>query len=393
MAFFNHKIKAHLVLHTPIKAKGVRKSTVSLHDNPELFLLLIELFKGWQKGTMEAHIPRKQWQTLRDMGVFATSAEDLPADVSFECPLNAQALPALLPATGVKPNPSDPWVLSPWLTWQTTAEPPERLKSRLKFYEYLSPNRPLLWVEDPQRRMLNPYWFANPETLNWLKRLHQGQCQPSELPQPLFVSLVLAQILVTAEQLTQNALMWQQQVQSWAEFFRDNGYVVIQRLLNPVQIAAMRHYCRQIEAEGYCLNGDPAVKLRKWLYKDTLMLFLQGQLEGVIRQIVQAEALPTYPFLSVYLPTAVLKRHTDRPECKWNLSVALDENPTFGPDKKWPLYFEIQGQVHEAHLQMGDAVLYSGTDHEHWREPLDEHHKVGVGIFHFVPPGFSGDLI
>ena len=43
-------------------------------------------------------------------------------------------------------------------------------------------------------------------------------------------------------------------------------------------------------------------------------------------------------------------------------------------------------------LQVGDGLVYSGTDLWHWRDALPPGQRAIVCFFHFVPGDFAGSL-
>ena len=69
--------------------------------------------------------------------------------------------------------------------------------------------------------------------------------------------------------------------------------------------------------------------------------------------------LPTYSFWRCYTWGDELKKHNDRPSCEISVTVHVGSDGT-----EWPIF--IEGNPVE--LQPGDAVLYMGFDHDHWRE-------------------------
>jgi hypothetical protein len=108
--------------------------------------------------------------------------------------------------------------------------------------------------------------------------------------------------------------------------------------------------------------------------------------------IVGQELKPSFCYVCEYLPGGDLSRHTDRAQCVWNVSLALDAEPELGRTDAWPLFIETAGVAHAVPLGLGDGVLYRGTKSPHWREPQRAEHASTFGFFHFVPAEFSGPL-
>jgi hypothetical protein len=76
----------------------------------------------------------------------------------------------------------------------------------------------------------------------------------------------------------------------------------------------------------------------------------------------------------------------------WNLSLLVDTNPEMDLSGAWPIYLEVAGQVNEARLEMGDGVLYRGTEVPHWRNALPEGQTATLIFCHFVPVEFEQSL-
>ena len=122
------------------------------------------------------------------------------------------------------------------------------------------------------------------------------------------------------------------------------------------------------------------------------MQFIHLELTRLLNQIAPEPVKNSYCFLARYKPGADLKKHTDRELCAWNLSLVLDLEPETSGRDVWPIYLEMPDQVKEIHLEIGDGVLYQGTEYPHWRNTLPEGHRATVCFFHFVPQDYVGLL-
>lgn len=112
-----------------------------------------------------------------------------------------------------------------------------------------------------------------------------------------------------------------------------------------------------------------------------------------INSLLPVRVKPSYVFSSCYEKGSTLARHIDsRPACTWNVSVATNgSNP--GLVNQWPLFIESHNQRHQIHLDIGDAVLYSGVNDYHWREQLPAYFDWMLGtVFHFAPFDYTGSL-
>ena len=91
--------------------------------------------------------------------------------------------------------------------------------------------------------------------------------------------------------------------------------------------------------------------------------------------------VPTYSYARIYKNGDILKRHKDRPSCEISTTINLGGDP-------WPIFIDGTGadsviderkNIHkpdapkgtEILLDIGDMLVYSGCDLEHWREPFE----------------------
>ena len=82
-----------------------------------------------------------------------------------------------------------------------------------------------------------------------------------------------------------------------------------------------------------------------------------------ISKLVEEPILPTYSYARVYGKHDELPPHLDRPACELSVSVVLNK------DHDWPIHIDDgNGKIHEVELEIGDAVIFLGVFHNHWRE-------------------------
>jgi len=97
-------------------------------------------------------------------------------------------------------------------------------------------------------------------------------------------------------------------------------------------------------------------------YKDPVMAFLHARLWPRMEEITGLNLLPSYTYMRVYRPGAILEKHKDRPACEVSGTMLIGANyePT------WPLFIEGEKIVQ----QPGEMAVYRGCEVEHWREPM-----------------------
>jgi len=102
-------------------------------------------------------------------------------------------------------------------------------------------------------------------------------------------------------------------------------------------------------------------------YSPLMVEALSVSLQPKIEQAVGLKLFPTYSYARIYYKDTDLKHHFDRASSEITVSVCLQQN------SNWPLYVKnAEGVIHSINLEVGDAGIYCGRKHEHWREPLHE---------------------
>lgn len=97
------------------------------------------------------------------------------------------------------------------------------------------------------------------------------------------------------------------------------------------------------------------------LMMEALAVLIQPKIEAAVGMKLH----PTYSYARIYYKGSALQKHFDRPSSQVTVSVCLQQ------DANWPLYVKnSDGVTHAINLEVGDAGIYSGRKHEHWREPL-----------------------
>ena len=116
-------------------------------------------------------------------------------------------------------------------------------------------------------------------------------------------------------------------------------------------------------------------------YGDWAMETLLMYMIPIMKQRTGLELIPTYSYTRLYEKGNILYRHKDRPSCEISTTLHL------GGDE-WPIFLDPTGQnfvvdeyknIHKPNapkgvrvdLKVGDMLIYSGCELEHWREPFE----------------------
>ena len=116
-------------------------------------------------------------------------------------------------------------------------------------------------------------------------------------------------------------------------------------------------------------------------YADWVMETLLQYMRPIMKSKTGMDLVPTYSYTRLYEKGNILKRHKDRPSCEISTTLHLGGDP-------WPIFLDPSGadfvideykNIHKpgapkgirVDLKVGDMLLYSGCDLEHWREPFE----------------------
>ena len=116
-------------------------------------------------------------------------------------------------------------------------------------------------------------------------------------------------------------------------------------------------------------------------YSDMVMETLMMKVLPKMQQETGLQLIPTYSYARLYKKGDILKRHKDRPSCEISTTINLGGDP-------WPIFIDGTGSnnvvdeyknIHKPTapkgtkvlLEVGDMLVYSGCELEHWREPFE----------------------
>ena len=116
-------------------------------------------------------------------------------------------------------------------------------------------------------------------------------------------------------------------------------------------------------------------------YGDFVMDTLLVKVLPKMQQETGLDLIPTYSYARAYKKGDTLHRHKDRPSCEISTTINLGGDP-------WPIFIDGTGannvidehkNIHKPNapegtkvlLEVGDMLVYSGCELEHWREPFE----------------------
>ena len=118
-------------------------------------------------------------------------------------------------------------------------------------------------------------------------------------------------------------------------------------------------------------------------YGDFFMETLMMKVLPIMQDRTNMNLVPCYTYTRVYKKGDILHRHKDRPSCEISTTLHLGGNP-------WPIFLDPTGADNilsgtetttivkpnapkgiPVDLEVGDMLVYSGCELEHWREPFE----------------------
>ena len=115
-------------------------------------------------------------------------------------------------------------------------------------------------------------------------------------------------------------------------------------------------------------------------YGDWVMETLLQYMRPIMKAKTGLELIPCYSYTRLYEKGNKLRRHKDRDSCEISTTLHLGGDP-------WPIFLDPSGadfvinedkEIHkpgapkgvQVDLKVGDMLIYSGCDLEHWRKPF-----------------------
>ena len=119
------------------------------------------------------------------------------------------------------------------------------------------------------------------------------------------------------------------------------------------------------------------------IYADHVMETLMVKMLPVMKKETGLQLIPTYSYARLYKKGDILHRHKDRSSCEVSCTLNLGGDP-------WPIFIDGTGansilsgsetttvvkpnapKGTKVLLEVGDMLVYSGCELEHWREPFE----------------------
>ena len=159
--------------------------------------------------------------------------------------------------------------------------------------------------------------------------------------------------------------------------FDEYNPVNVSEVVSGELLELLDNYYRKCIDDKMFILGDRQSQRFK-AHNEPMSRFLHYEILPLIEKIVDKKLRPTYTYLSAYIEGSDLPTHTDRPDCEFTVSFLVNK------DADWPIYLHKTKQpvknkgrydinidkndCLELHCQKGGLLIFSGTDHIHFRE-------------------------
>jgi hypothetical protein len=268
--------------------------------------------------------------------------------------------------------------------------PPE-LEPHRDLLENFSLQGTVAWVRDPATGALHPFWLSQ-RLAALVSGLRADELAPVSLPADARVLLADAGILTPADHAERRVAEWEEVVRKSACQFREKGYVPLGNLIHPFNLAALRRYYRQAIRRGAITLGDYQSSRRYVGHNESVARFFHHQIANAVGAIVGEAIKPSYVYMASYLAGAELKKHTDRAQCEFSVTLCLDFSPEPDLETPWPIRLDTAEGMVAVYQALGDGLVYRGTKVPHYRDMLAEGRTSTSIFFHYVPADFAGPL-
>jgi hypothetical protein len=166
--------------------------------------------------------------------------------------------------------------------------------------------------------------------------------------------------------------------------YRENGYVLLQRLFPPKVLAMFRSRLQtnlnlmgsRAFVRSNSLLTMPSIEVYSAEYPP-MAAFLWG-LTPRVAEVAGSELMPSYAYFRIYQKGDICRVHSDREACEHSLSLTIE----LGDNIPWALSFgkrhlekpdaaiepDFRGEEFASlSMRAGDAVMYRGVNHRHGR--------------------------
>ena len=267
---------------------------------------------------------------------------------------------------------------------------PQELESQRELLSEFALQGTIAWVRGEGNSWL-PFWLG-PELAQLVSIVRPADPVPSSVPNRERLLLQDAGIFVSETAILRQRDEWDQRIERSGAMFRSKGYATLRGLIHPFHIAALRRYYRYRIRTGKIALGDGQSPRRYVAYNDAIACFFHRQLTASLSAVAGEALKPSYVYLASYLEGADLKKHVDREQCEFSISLCLDFSPETDLATPWPIHLDTPKGTVTVYQALCDGLAYRGTRLPHYRRRLQKGQTSTSIFFHYVDVNFAGSL-
>jgi hypothetical protein len=287
--------------------------------------------------------------------------------------------------------PLEPLFFNPQCSVLSPGQVPEELEPHRHLLKNFNLQRTIAWVRDPATGSLHPFWLG-PRLASAVSSLQSGELVPGALSADVSSLLAKACLLIPEGYAERRSAQWAFIVKQGAQRFHERGYVPVGNLIHPFHLAALRRYYRHAIRRGLVPLGDEQVSRRYGAHNESVARFFHHQITTAVSAIAGEAIKPSYVYFASYLSGAELKKHIDREQCEFSVTLCLDFSPEPDLATSWPIGLDTPDGTVTVYQALGDGLVYRGPKVPHYRATLAPGYTSTSLFFHYVPAAFEGPL-
>ena len=270
-------------------------------------------------------------------------------------------------------------------------ELPEELASQRELLSAFALQGTVAWLRDATTSSLIPFWLGR-QFESVVRDLQPGKPVLDSVPASARSILESAGILVCADSISGQPVQREEAMGRAAELFQKKGYAPLHGLIHPFHIAALRRYYRYRIRTGAIPLGDGQSSRRYVAYNDPIARFFHRQIAIPLSAVAGEPVKPSYVYMASYTSGAELKKHIDREQCEFSITLCLDFSPEPALATPWPISLDTPTGKVTVYQALGDGLAYRGTRLPHYRSKLGDGQTSTSIFFHYVAVDFTGSL-
>ena len=282
-------------------------------------------------------------------------------------------------------------IVDPECVFSRGQELPEELRCYEPLVGKFALQGTIAWVTNRVANTALPFWLS-PILEQNLAAVRSGDSVSSCLTVEQIALLEAAGILTTDDPSSNSRFAQPEHTDRSQARFQEKGYAPMASLIHPFHVAALRRYYRCLIRTGAIHLGDGQSSRRYVAHNEPVSRFFHHQITSTVSAVAGIPLKPSYVYLASYLDGAELKKHTDREQCEFSVTLCLDFSPEPALETPWPIRLDTRSGTVTVYQALGDGLAYRGTHLPHYRDVLGMGQTSTSIFFHYVPADFDGSL-